>query len=107
MTSFIVRLEEVRGRSHEARKRLAIGGAVLGAGLIGFVWLTASLATGAFALGNNKPAEAPAVAATDPSLNLAGAAGALPEAQAPAHIEIVDTSVSAKKSSPERTTIPF
>ena len=116
MKSLLDHLDTVKAQPHHVRKRvtlLAAGGIT---SLIGAIWLGSSLATGAFALPNTSFAQStgytvPVIAAsstTGGNSQLAGAAAALGDSAAPAHIVIIDTATSAPAAvQSEQTTIPF
>ncbi len=114
MKTIFDHIEQIKGKPHHVRKRIAIGTAAAGSGFIALIWLIGSFATNAFAIQGSSFAmstgQAP-VATTSASgtsgEGLAGAAAALKDAQAPAHIDIVDTSVAPTQKAPEQTTIPF
>lgn len=109
MKTFFEHIEHVRGQPHHVRKQVAFAAAAGLTALIAFVWLSASLATGAFAIRDNGLAgAADAAAGVVDSQNLAGAGAAavLPAADAPVRIEIVDTA-PAKQKPAEQTVIPF
>ncbi len=108
-------IRQVREKPHHIRRRVAFGGAATGAGIIAFVWLAGSLGTGAFALKDTSFADNAGGATvttvgadTAGSQGLAGvaAAPAVQDANAPAHIEIVDVASSTSPKA-EQTTIPF
>jgi hypothetical protein len=114
MRTIFEHIENAKSKPHHIRKRIAFASAAGVSALIAFVWFAGSLATGSFAIRGSSFADtgAPGSVETAPSGNvsdnLAGAAAALQDKNAPAHIEIVDTSAStrpAKKA--EQTTIPF
>lgn len=111
-------IEHVRGKPHHVRKRVAFTLAAAGAGVVGLVWLVGSVSFGLFAIQESSFAEstgqggALATTGENGSSNLAGAAAALPASQnsanAPAHIEIVDTTPSTSgQGKAEQTIIPF
>ncbi len=108
-------IEYLKTQPHETRRKVAFGAAAAGSGFIALVWLAGSLATGAFALkGNpdvaNAGQEAVITVTPDgtPVAGLAGAAAALQEPDAPAHIEIVDTTPKKEEvKQPEKTILPF
>ncbi len=108
-------IRKVREKPHHIRRRIAFGGAAIGAGIVAFVWLAGSLGTGAFALKDTSVADSTggatvttASADVANSQGLAGAAAATEDANAPAHIEIVDVATSTVvNKNAEQTTIPF
>lgn len=114
MNTIIEYIEYLRGRPHHIRKRIALGVASGVSALIAFAWLASSLAVGTFAIQGSDFAmstgQGMAVATTSESgnQNLAGvdAASALKSADAPIHIEVVDTTPAPVKK-PEETTLPF
>lgn len=108
------RIEQVKGKPHHVRKRVVFAIAAAATALIALVWFTGSLATGALSIRAASFAESaeqePAivVATGTPAVSgIAGAAGALPAEDAPAHIEIVNTATSAPAKPAEQTTISF
>ena len=114
MKTVFEHIEHIKGKPHHVRKRIAFGTAAAGAGLVAVVWLAINVTGGAFAIPDNSFADAAGqgsvVATTSEraATNLAGVAAAVENQDAPAHIEIVDTtpaSTSQKKA--ERTIIPF
>lgn len=117
MKTIFEHIDTIQGQPHHIRKGIAFTAAVVGAGLIGLVWLVTSLGTGAFAVQGSSFADATgrpsadvagAGASDSHATGLAGAAAAISDPNAPAHIEIIDTSVSAKPvKKAEQTTIPF
>lgn len=116
MKNIIDHIEHIKAKPHHIRKRVAFGVAAGTSVLIGLIWLVGSFEMGAFAIqGSNfamSTGQGDVVATTsasgDQGLAGAAAAAALQDASAPAHIEIVDTSVQpAQKSQPEQTILPF
>lgn len=115
MKNILEHIEHVKGKPHHIRRRFALGAALGGSGLIALVWLTGSLATGAFAIQGSDFAQSSGqsdlvVATTSVSDNsgLAGAAAGLQSSDGPARIEIVDTSsVAVPKKQSEQTILPF
>jgi hypothetical protein len=117
MKTIFEHIEYVKGQPHHIRKQitLAIAGGLTA--LIALVWFFGTLSSGAFAIhgstfAESTGAEPAAVTGTDNSSDsgIAGAAAAInSDTNAPAHIEIVDTSTStnAKKPAAEPTIIPF
>lgn len=115
MRTIFDHIENVKGKPHHVRKRVAMSGAMIGTAVIAFVWLGTSLSTGAFAIQGSTFADSvaqgsPVVVDSDTrNQNIAGAAAALKaDASGPARVEIVTVATSTgvvKKS--ERTTIPF
>lgn len=114
MRTIFDHIENAKSKPHHIRKRIAFAGAAGVSALIAFVWFAGSLVTGSFAVRGTSFADAGVQGSVEVagsgnvSDNLAGAAAALQNENAPAHIEIVDTSAStlpAKKV--EQTTIPF
>lgn len=116
-------IERVKAKPHHVRERVTFGIAGLITALIGTIWLGVSLTSGAFAIAGNGFAQATGAApftvdgqsASSDTSGLAGAAGALPatptaDANAPAHIDVVedDTSAAPKgAASANQTIIPF
>ncbi len=114
MKNIFDHIERVKGKPHHIRKRIAFTAAATGTAVVALVWLVGSFSLGAFAIKENSFADSTgqeSVVATEGdngSPNLAGAAAALPSANAPARIEIIDavSSTSGQKKT-ERTIIPF
>lgn len=119
MKNVIEHIEYVKGKPHHIRRRVAVSAAAFTSALIAIIWFAVNSMTGAFAIqgstfamstgGDGSVATTSARADTSA---LAGAAAALPDtsasASAPAHIEIVDTTLApapTKKTDP--TIIPF
>lgn len=114
MKSLFDHIEHIKGKPHHVRKQVAFVVAGGGTALIAFVWLVGGIALGTFAIKGTSFADATgnaSVVVTDDTRandGFAGAAAALPRTQAPARIEIVDTTPSTSvRSQAERTTIPF
>ena len=115
MKTFFEHIEMVKGQPHHVRRRIAFGAAGVCTGLIAFVWLASSLATGAFVVQGSSFADAAGQGGVEAvgggaeaSSGLAAAAAALPDADAPARIEIIDAASSTKSAKKaEQTTIPF
>ncbi len=110
MKTVFEHIEKVKGKPHHIRKRVAFTVAAGGALTVALVWLVGSISTGTFALESSSFADAmqqaPVVRTGSASPGIAGAAAALENRNAPAHIEIVDTTpVTAPKA--EQTTLPF
>jgi hypothetical protein len=117
MKSIFHHIRNVKEKPHHVRKRVAFVSAAAGAGIIAFVWLTTSLATGVFALkpdssfadnaSTGATASAPTTGGSE-DLAGAGAASAASDANAPAHIEIVDVNpATTSANQAQQTTIPF
>jgi hypothetical protein len=114
MRTVFEHIDHIKTKPHHIRKKVAFGAAGAVTGLVAFVWLGTSLATGAFAIqgsnfadstGQDTPVE---TITEDPNDNLAGAAAALPhDNSGPARIEIVNVATTSASKEPERTTIPF
>lgn len=116
MKAVLKHIEHVKGKPHHIRKQVALAAAFVGSALVALVWFGASVATGAFAIQGSNFADATrsdtfvvATTSEDGTSGLAGAAaGVSSGADAPAHIEIVDTSSNNQpKKQAEQTTIPF
>jgi len=112
MKSLSQHIEHVKGKPHHIRKRVAFGAAAVGAALIALVWLISSISINAFAVKGSSFADATGQGdverAESPASGLAGAAASLESARAPARIEIVDATSSARPTKQaEQTTIPF
>lgn len=110
-------IKHVHGKPHHIRRKVAFSVATTATALVAAVWLMGSLVGGTFALPNTSFADATGapqpVTVVDQSGDIqnaqvagAAAAPALQDADAPAHIQIVDVT---PKPSPkaEQTTIPF
>ena len=114
MKTFFDHLENVKGKPHHVRKRVAFGSAIVGTSLVALVWLVSSLSVGAFALKNNsfaKSVEQSSVVASEPlkdTQNVAGVAGAYSEnTSAPVHIEVIRPVATTTKKQIEQSIIPF
>lgn len=116
MKTIFEHIEHVKGKPHHIRRKVAFGVATIGSAFVALIWLATNYATGAFAIQGSDFAmsteQQTIVATTSESatqgLAGVGAASVLREASAPAHIEIVDTTVTAPvQKSSEQTTIPF
>lgn len=109
MKTLFEHIEHVKRQPHPVRKQIAFASAIGLTAFIALVWFAGSLTTGAFAIEISVPGEQAPVAAqrsAEADAGLAGAAAALPAAEAPSRIEIVDAP-SAKQKPPEQTTLPF
>lgn len=115
MKTVFEHIEHVKKQPHHVRRGVAFATAASCTALVALVWLAGSLWTGVFALkstsfaesvAEQSPAAAPAY--DNGKSGLAGAAAALPDTSAPAHIEIVDaaSSTSGQKKA-EQTILPF
>ena len=115
MKTLFQHIEHIQGKPHHVRKRIALASAVAGSALVALVWLVGGSVTGAFAIQGSDFAmttgQTETVATTSASgipQNLAGAAAAVQDAKAPAHIEIVDTApASPTKKQSDQTILPF
>ncbi len=110
MKKILEHIEYVKGKPHHIRKQIAFGTATLASALIAFVWLAGNFAAGTFALRDSSFAASTGqggAVVTSSTQGLAGAAAALEDNKdAPAHIEIVDTTPAPKKQV-EQTILPF
>lgn len=107
-------IEQIKSRPHHVRKRVAFGTAAVITAVIALAWLVGSVSTGVFALKPTSFADSAGqesvvvVGNENGSTNLAGVAATLSSPDAPAHIEIVDTTPpKAQTKKAEPTTIPF
>lgn len=115
MKKVIAHIEHIKGKPHHIRKRVALGVATGVSGLVAFVWLAGNLSAGSFAIaGSSFDASTGQQAAIVVTTNeagdvqgLAGAAAALEDKKAPAHIEIVDTTPAPVKKQSDQTILPF
>ncbi|MFA6415071.1 MAG: hypothetical protein WC217_02305 [Candidatus Paceibacterota bacterium] len=114
MKTIFEHIEYVKGKPHHIRKRIAFAVATGGTMLVALVWLVGSLSTGAFAIGGSSFAEstvpATAIEINGNNANLAGAAAALTSVSsenAPARIEIIDTTSAVKQKQAEQVILPF
>jgi len=117
MKTVFEHVEHIKGKPHHIRKRVAFSVAACGAGVIALVWLAGSIRTNAFAIKGSTFADSvkqEGVITTDSDtaatsqLAGAGAASVLQGADAPAHIEIVNTTPEpSKQKQAEQTTLPF
>lgn len=112
-------IEQIKSRPHHVRKRVAFGTAAALTAVIALAWLVGSVSSGVFALKPTSFADSAGqengivVGNENGSTNLAGAlagqaAATLSSPDAPAHIEIVDTTPpKAQTKKAEPTVIPF
>lgn len=115
MKTIFDHIERVKAQPHHIRKQVAFAAAAAGTVFIALVWFTGSLVTGAFSISNGNSfatsaSEQNAAQENTADQNLAGAGAAaiLPDADAPARIEIIDaSSAPVVKKQAEQTTIPF
>jgi len=114
MKTIFDHIENARSKPHHVRKRIAFGVSAGATALIALVWLIGSISTGAFAIKGSNFADSTGqsqivtTSAGNTQNNIAGAAAALPSANTPAHIEIIDSASSTSaKHAAEQTTIPF
>lgn len=117
MKNVFEHIEHIKGKPHHIRRRIALTAAAATSAVIALVWLAGSFATGAFAIqgsdfamSSGQAATVSAVDASGNQQNVAGAAAAavLQPADAPAHIEIVDTTPTAPaKQQSDPTILPF
>ncbi len=117
MKTIFEHIEYAKSKPHHIRKRIALTATATITAVIALVWFFGTLSSGAFAIQGSTFAEStgaePTIATgTESDSNsegIAGAAAALPnDANAPAHIEIIDTATSsAATSTAEQTVIPF
>lgn len=115
MRTIFDHIENAKRKPHHVRKQIAFGVAAGTTALIALVWFAGSVSLGTFAIKDNTSfadatgQNAVRVAAPDSgNQNLAGAAAALEDKSAPAHIDIVDTASSTPQAEPaDRTIIPF
>ncbi len=112
MQALFDHIDTVKGKPHHVRRQVAFAVAAVIAGVVGLGWLGLSLSMGAFAIEGSSFAEStgalPAAATVSGNSQLAGSAAAFSdEDNAPAHIQIVDTTPSSAASQPEQTVIPF
>ena len=113
MKTIFEHIEHIKTKPHHIRKQMAFSIAGGVTALVALVWLVGSLSLGVFALSGSSFAdsagEGSAIVTSGPGTsNVAGAAAAVPEVNAPARIEIVDSpasTVNQKKAEP--TIIPF
>jgi hypothetical protein len=117
MKTIFDHIEHIKGKPHHIRKQVAFGVAALSSAFVALVWLVSNYAMGTFAIqgSNFAMSSDAATSVTTTTRNVGsqglagvGAATVLTGADAPAHIEIVDTAVVAPaKKQVEQTTIPF
>lgn len=113
MKTIFDHIDRVKAQPHHIRKQVAFATAATGAVLVALVWFVGSLATGVFSItnGNSFATGVPQSDTASGSVTnqgLAGAAAILPDADAPAHIEIIEASPApVAKQQAEQTTIPF
>ncbi|PIV87304.1 hypothetical protein COZ83_01715 [Candidatus Kaiserbacteria bacterium CG_4_8_14_3_um_filter_50_23] len=120
MKTIFEHIEQVQRKPRHIRKRIAFATAATGTAIIALLWLVGNLSIGTFAIRGSTFAESTrqwGIAATgnnNDSQNLAGAAAALPagkqgleDANAPAHIKIIDAISSTSQKQAEQTILPF
>ena len=115
MKTIFEHIEHVKGKPHHIRKRVAFGAAAIGTGIIAFIWLAGSLATGVFALKatsftQSTGGEETLIVSDKNNGQLAGvgAASIIQSAQEPARIEIIDAvTPTLQNKKAEQTTLPF
>lgn len=117
MKTIFEHIEHARKKPHHVRKRIAFAAAAACSAFIALVWLVGSFSLGAFAIKGSTFADStgqsPIVTVAENEVRsanggIAGAAAALPDTNAPAHITIIDTTASTSaKNTAEQTTIPF
>ncbi len=113
MKTFFEHNERIPGKPPHIRKRVAFTLAATGAAGIALIWFVSTISMGGFAIQGSTFADSTGqgsvVADTkDVGQNIAGAAAVLQGDNAPAHIEIIDTSSSTHSGKQaEKTIIPF
>ena len=117
MKTVFQHIEHAKGKPHHIKKRIVFASAGVGTALVALIWVAGSLSSGSFAIKGSTFADSsnpePVVTVGSNTTGnvgsgVAGAASAISDPKAPAHIEIVDTSSSTPpKKSAEQTTIPF
>ncbi|MFA6519899.1 MAG: hypothetical protein WCT41_03725 [Candidatus Paceibacterota bacterium] len=114
MKTIFEHINHVKARPHHIRKQVAFASAAVGTILIALVWLVGSATTGAFSIkGDSFATSAEQESTVTTGSNASGLAGvgaaaALPDAKAPARIEIIDaTPAAGAQKQAEQTTIPF
>ena len=114
MKTIFDHIEHAKSKPHHIRKRIALTATAIGTALVAVVWFVSTLSSGAFALQGSTFAESTgeeSATVTGGNANtegVAGAAAAIPDAKAPAHIEIIDSSTSTSGGNQaEQTVIPF
>ncbi len=113
MKTIFEHIERVKGKPHHIRRRIAFGAATAGTALIALVWIVGMAGSGAFALKDASFAQNTGgegtlnIAGDNGQQNLAGATAAIQDANAPAHINIIDAASSTIQKKAERTVIPF
>lgn len=116
MKTFLEHIEHAKTKPHHVRKRITFAIAGGASALIALIWFVGSISAGSFAIQGSSFADSsngPAITTDGSSDNstsgVAGAAAALQQdANAPAHIEIIDTSPATSSGKrAEQTTIPF
>lgn len=118
MKKIIHHVERIKSQPHHIRKQAVLGIASVSTGLVAFIWLGTSLATGAFAIEGSNFAQSTGGSGTVETVapgtsQLAGAAAAFEASQGEPRIQIVDTTAStSEEAEPVRdggnqTVIPF
>jgi len=114
MKTIFEHIENIKGKPHHIRKRVAFAAAAAGTIVITLVWFVGSISTGGFAIQGSTFADSMGQGAElqnttgNSGSGVAGAVAALPDASAPAHIEIIDTASSTRSGKQaEWTILPF
>lgn len=115
MKTIFQHIEYVKGKPHHVRKQVALATATGITAVVALVWFFGTLSSGTFAIqgssfADSTSGDSSAVTGTNGSSDsaIAGAAAAVEDQSAPAHIEIVDTSSStSSEKKVEPTVIPF
>lgn len=113
MKTIFQHIEYVKGKPHHVRKQVAFATAAGVTAVVALVWFFSTLSAGTFAIQGSTFADSTSEASTttnsvQSNSGIAGAAAAVQDENAPAHIEIVDTSTSTTPAKQqEQTVIPF
>jgi hypothetical protein len=114
MKNVLQHIEHAKKKPHHVKKRIVFASAGIGTAFVALIWIASSISSNAFAIKGSTFADSAVqeqVTVVDRGSNpqnLAGVAAALENKDAPAHIEIVNTSSSTLPSKQaEQTTIPF
>ncbi len=114
MKTIFDHIEYIKGKPHHIRKKIVFATAGCLTAVVALIWFAGTLSSGTFAIqGSNfaesTGAESSVVTGGASNTGIAGAGAALEsDKNAPAHIEIIDSSpATSTKKKAEPTVIPF
>jgi hypothetical protein len=110
MKNILSYVEQAKEHPHSVRKQIAFIVASVGAGFVGFIWLSVSIATGSFAIADPfAPRNFVGGDKSTPNSQFAavGATFSADEEEKRPRIEIVDAVQPALQKETEQTFIPF